>query len=757
MAGQSEDDDIVEGVVPRLKLRRQALRYGLAMLLTGVLSVGIVVAGSNLSMMASAEIARTEWQVDIAHPGDVRFNDIIESSDGNLILAGVRGDAGWVLKTDALGHLTWERIFSATNGTVKLFSLADDAAGGCVAAGYWWDYGKASIAAWLVHLNGNGTTLWNQTYYFETAESIISCDDGGFIMSGEVDAAALTDLWIMRIDSDGVQVWNRTLSFTAHTYEAVLVKCTNGDAALVTNLWTAESDTEVWMSRFNATNGQSRWNRRYGGGPGTDSDFIHDAIACRKGGFLLVGETWSLAASFSDFWLLRLDEDGDTLWNRACGERLGDEGRAVVEANDSQGFLVAGASDPSLFAFLNSRTVVYRLDPDGNVVWGRTYSVDGSMRPWCALAERKNSGFILAGSGSDGGVLIAWLRGIADIPTPLSPGSYLVVSGACGSLAILGLLSALLVVYAQRPRRLAVLHATNEDFELIPGAISQLSTGSRPLARIKSARSNGDFLLTGQAMGIWLRARVSHKSNALLLCFRLGKALLMVAVVAAVVAGAYWSTWLLGRIVTHGTIDPLYGLLLAAVFAGLIAAGMLTRQSMLLRTFPQALANTLEWVRASNSGGPPSHIEFRAYRVLYAGLSVLLLLSGALFLLFGWVMLFYEFTPDFWNSFMFAMMWPLLLFVVVWVVVSFSLAGVLLYRARPMLMSVSLTGVVLNRVKLDWAEVKLDYDSPRGRVITVSSMVSGAPVAFRFKEWHCFGGSIFLDWVEWFRKSSEKG
>jgi hypothetical protein len=726
------------------------------MLLTGILSVGIVVIGSNLSMRASLEIARAEWQVDIAHLGEVRFTDMIKSSDGDPVLAGVKGDAGWILKTNSTGYLIWERTFSATNVSAKLFSLANDLTGGYVAAGYWWDHNIGSISAWLVHLNEDGATLWNQTYYYATAESIIACDDGGFIVTGRVDTAVLTDLWIMRVDSNGAQLWNNTLSFTEHAYEVVLVKCIGGDAALVTNLWSEDGGNEVWVSRFNATSGQSRWNRRYGGDTDYSLDFVHDAIACRKGGFLLVGETRSLGTSFSDFWLLRLDENGDIVWNRACGERWEDEARAVVEANDGQGFLVAGASNPSLLVFWKARTVVYRLDSYGNVVWGRAYGVDGYMNPRCGLAQRTGSGFIVAGYGSDSGVQIAWLRSIADIPTPPPPSFFLVVSGTSGSLTILVLIGALLVLYGQRPRRLPFLQPTNEDFELIPRAISQLSTGSRPLTRMKTARSDADFILSGQAVGVWLRARVSYQSNALLLCFRLGRVLLGVAVIAAVAGVAYWGVWLLSRLLAHSTLDPLLGLPFGALFSGLIGVPMLMQQSMLLRTFPQALANALAWVRAIDSGNRPSQIQFRAYRVPYATLSAMLLLGGAVFLLFGWAIAVYEFTLDFWGAFMFAMMWPLVLFVIVMAIVFLSLAGIALYKVRPMLVSVSSAGVVLNQAQSDWAQVKLEYDSRMRRVLTVLSLLSGARVTFRIKEWECFGSSIFLDWVEWFRKTSKK-
>ena len=69
------------------------------------------------------------------------------------------------------------------------------------------------------------------------------------------------------------------------------------------------------------------------------------------------------------------------------------------------------------------------------------------------------------------------------------------------------------------------------------------------------------------------------------------------------------------------------------------------------------------------------------------------------------------------------------------------------------MMSVSSAGIVVGDKQWTWAKVKPDYRSLEGRMLLFSS-ASGASVAFRFKEWECYGGNIFLDWVEWFRESS---
>jgi len=97
---------------------------------------------------------------------------------------------------------------------------------------------------------------------------------------------------------------------------------------------------------------------------------------------------------------------------------------------------------------------------------------------------------------------------------------------------------------------------------------------------------------------------------------------------------------------------------------------------------------------------------------------------------------------------------PLLLFTIILGMVFLSLGGVALHKARPASMSVSLAGIVVNDARWGWAKAKLEYGSWQGRELLLLSSASRTPAAFRLKELQCYGGSIFLDWVEWFHNSS---
>lgn len=110
------------------------------------------------------------------------------------------------------------------------------------------------------------------------------------------------------------------------------------------------------------------------------------AIECKNGDFLLVGETDSLGTP--DASLIRTDSTGAVLWNRTYGGELSDRGWSVDTAADD-GFFMGGQ-----YGYINGgaygRQWVLRVDAVGDTVWQRIWG--GEMTHQSALLTTKASG-----------------------------------------------------------------------------------------------------------------------------------------------------------------------------------------------------------------------------------------------------------------------------------------------------------------------------------------------------------------------------
>lgn len=113
--------------------------------------------------------------------------------------------------------------------------------------------------------------------------------------------------------------------------------------------------------------GSDKWARAIGG---QSSDELTGVATTREGGMILVGYTSSFGAGQSDLWSVKLDAEGQILWQRTHGGAQWDSA-SVVRATDDGGFIVAGQTDS--FGRGESDAWVLRFDASGNVLWQRTF------------------------------------------------------------------------------------------------------------------------------------------------------------------------------------------------------------------------------------------------------------------------------------------------------------------------------------------------------------------------------------------------
>lgn len=87
------------------------------------------------------------------------------------------------------------------------------------------------------------------------------------------------------------------------------------------------------------------WSRTFGG-PYRDEAHSVQQTAC--GGFIITGRTESFGAGESDFWLVKMDPEGNKQWSRTFGGPKSEEAYSVQQTACG-GFIVAGTIDQDPF------------------------------------------------------------------------------------------------------------------------------------------------------------------------------------------------------------------------------------------------------------------------------------------------------------------------------------------------------------------------------------------------------------------------
>jgi hypothetical protein len=147
--------------------------------------------------------------------------------------------------------------------------------------------------------------------------------------------------------------------------------------------------------------GDSLWTRRYGG---SATDYATEVQISPAGGLFIVGTTNSYGAGMTDIYVLRINDQGDTLWTRTLGGVSNDYGNSLVATEDG-GCVLAGSVD---YNTATSSCFIAKLNSVGDTLWTRRYGgsgYDGAN----SIVATPDLGYAVAGFSVVGGIRNSYL------------------------------------------------------------------------------------------------------------------------------------------------------------------------------------------------------------------------------------------------------------------------------------------------------------------------------------------------------------
>ncbi len=121
---------------------------------------------------------------------------------------------------------------------------------------------------------------------------------------------------------------------------------------------------DFWVLKLNS-NGTVAWQKTYGG---TNSDYAYDQAnsipQTADGGYIVAGDTLSFGAGAADFWVLKLNSNGTVAWQKTYGGTKVDYANSIQQTADG-GYIVAGYTNS--FGAGGVNFWVLKLDANGNI------------------------------------------------------------------------------------------------------------------------------------------------------------------------------------------------------------------------------------------------------------------------------------------------------------------------------------------------------------------------------------------------------
>ncbi len=332
------------------------------------------------------------------------------TSDGGYVVTGLT----WVsfsqehdvilVKFNAEGDTLWSKTYGGLNYDQGLFvqQTFDD---GYIITGFTRSPGVVGWTdVYLIKTDSNGDTLWTRTYgglLQEIGWAVKQTADSGYVIVGTTEnfGAGGLDVYLIRTDANGDTLWTKTYGGAGNENDPSVDITTDGGFIIagVTGSFGAGWG-DVYLIRTD-NNGDTLWTKVYGGSVG--SDYAKAVKQTTDGGYIIAGTSWSFGITAEDYYLIKTDSLGDTLWTRTYGGPMADMGWDVIEAMDG-GYVIVGQTRS--FGAVGGDAYLVKTDVNGNLLWSKTYGGDQTDAGQFVL-ETADGGYVLSG------VSYSWIPG----------------------------------------------------------------------------------------------------------------------------------------------------------------------------------------------------------------------------------------------------------------------------------------------------------------------------------------------------------
>jgi ankyrin repeat protein len=316
-----------------------------------------------------------------------------QTEDGGYIAAGKKEGEGWsqiyVFRTDYLGSVLWDITYSDARTGECIKQTAD---GGFILVGNGIENGDSDIHVYK--LDSSGNVVWHKTFgeynSNEICSSVVETGDGGYMVAGNYK----DDVYVLRLNPEGEEIWSDV--YVGDSYETAMdIEKTSDGNYIITGETRSfgHGSADVYLLKIDM-DGNELWQKAYGT---TFNDCGNDVIET-SGGYVVIGITgrdYNMEReTYSDIYMVYADFDGNLHYTESFGGE-GDETGAGILKTEDHGYIIAGTRYNN--DYYDSEIYLLKLNSDGFIEWDKTFKVSGDSSSAC-IRNTADGGYIVAGN-----------------------------------------------------------------------------------------------------------------------------------------------------------------------------------------------------------------------------------------------------------------------------------------------------------------------------------------------------------------------
>ena len=334
-----------------------------------------------------------EWQNAIGGSAYDVLYDAHQTPDGGYIIggyssSGISGDKTesnlgeqdyWVLKLSSTGTIEWQNSLRTNkNDMCTSLHFTDDGGyivGGFSSGGVNGDKTTASKGLddfWILKLDAFGNISWQKTIGGSSTDMLVTIrqtTDGGFIVGGSSISNASADktensngaydYWIMKLTSTGSITWQNTIGGSDMDALSDVIQTSDGGYLIggysSSGISGDKSEANLgsddyWVVKLDPS-GNISWQNTIGG---SGRDVLTGLHQNYDGGYIISGYTPTGISgdkteatyggfSYGDYWILKLDNSGNLIWQKTIGGN-GEDLSGGLDLTPDGAIIISGTS-----------------------------------------------------------------------------------------------------------------------------------------------------------------------------------------------------------------------------------------------------------------------------------------------------------------------------------------------------------------------------------------------------------------------------
>jgi len=240
---------------------------------------------------------------------------------------------------------------------------------------------QASSSIQVLKLDATGNKVWDISiqggltqFAVNWSTSITALSTNQLLVGGYTDDGTLfgnKDGFVNKLDTNGNVLWSKRYGTTGQDRIFSVLEMHNGEYIVAGYQVVSSSgggSDGIFIIRID-TAGNVVWNKYFSESPTTAGlAFLNGAIITNNDEIVATGFTNTFGSGDYDYFLIKLDANGNTIFYKNYGDAVDNRMYAITELNNE--YFLAGKS--------GNNNCLMKVDSSGNILWTNYYTITGA-------------------------------------------------------------------------------------------------------------------------------------------------------------------------------------------------------------------------------------------------------------------------------------------------------------------------------------------------------------------------------------------